>query len=88
MCSSMSLLRQGGPLYSTVGEQEQTREVIHQVMIFVSIRHVTCVPVLSGSSMYSKVALQHEDPNNLQSAVLDTDTSKFHGPILPSARRL
>ena len=37
-----------------------------------------CVPVLSASSMYSKVALQHEDPNDLQSAVLDADTSKFH----------
>ena len=58
MCSSMSLLWQRCPLFSTDRQQEQTFEVILQIMMFVSIKHVTCVPVLSGSSMYSTVALQ------------------------------
>ena len=38
--------------------------------------------------MYSKVALQHEDPNDLQSSVVDLKSSKFHGPILSTVRRL
>ena len=85
--SSMSLLKQRGSLYDTVVEQDQTLEVMLEFMMYVSIRHVTCVPVLTNSGMYSRAAFRHKDPNNMQSSVVDRKSSKCHGAILSAVRR-